>query len=378
MRGCHANKDSEFLMFCLQGSCRVRVDNGKIQSEVALNSPNTALYLEKMVWKEMFDFSNDTVLVVLTNTLYNKKEYVKDYEVFIKGYKLGLLKYIQKKIERHKNRVFIKKVSKSMQKYTGLTDSEKKSSISATVDYPKFCELATKDDEVFKNFRRHPSYTLVLEPSDYENGKEYLKIAKDSFTLNDFENFKRNDSIGNPMLFEFEEVNNISLSTARYIKVLHDLIAHFGNLNNLKICEIAIGYGGQARLIFAKFPQVASYTFVDLQCVLNLSKKYLSHFNDIQAKMDFQTSDSLYKNNYDLIISNYGFSELSRAIQDIYLDKIINHSKHGYITYGAFNDVFDTEFAAYKIDEYSKIIHKDIRILEEKPLLHPMNKIVVW
>ena len=84
MRGCHANKDSEFLMFCLQGSCRVRVDNGKIQSEVALTNLNTALYLEKMVWKEMFDFSNDAVFVVLTNTLYNEKEYVRDYGEFLR------------------------------------------------------------------------------------------------------------------------------------------------------------------------------------------------------------------------------------------------------------------------------------------------------
>lgn len=84
VRGCHANKDSEFLMFCLQGSCRVRVDNGKIQSEVALTNLNTALYLEKMVWKEMFDFSNDAVFVVLTNTLYNEKEYVRDYGEFLR------------------------------------------------------------------------------------------------------------------------------------------------------------------------------------------------------------------------------------------------------------------------------------------------------
>ena len=82
VRGCHANKDSEFLMFCLKGSCRVRVDNGK-KSEVVLDSPHTALYLEKMVWKEMFDFSDDAILVVATNTLYDEKEYVRDYGEFL-------------------------------------------------------------------------------------------------------------------------------------------------------------------------------------------------------------------------------------------------------------------------------------------------------
>ena len=83
MRGCHANRDSEFFMFCLQGSCRVRVDDGKVKSEVALDSPHTALYLEKMVWKEMFEFSNDAILVVATNTLYDENEYVRDYGEFL-------------------------------------------------------------------------------------------------------------------------------------------------------------------------------------------------------------------------------------------------------------------------------------------------------
>lgn len=83
VRGCHANRDSEFFMFCLKGSCRVRVDDGKVKSEVALDSPNTALYLEKMVWKEMVEFSNDAILVVATNTLYNESEYVRDYEEFL-------------------------------------------------------------------------------------------------------------------------------------------------------------------------------------------------------------------------------------------------------------------------------------------------------
>lgn len=152
-------------------------------------------------------------------------------------------------------------------------------------------------------------------------------------------------------------------------------MVHFGDLNNLKICEIGVGYGGQARIIFAKFPKVASYAFVDLQSVLNLSKKYLSNFSDISAKMDFYTLDNLGENDYDLVISNYAFSELNRTIQELYLDKIINRSKHGYITY---NEISGDSLASYKIGEYQKIIHKDIKILEENPLTHPLNKIVVW
>lgn len=61
----------------------MRVDNSRVKSEVALTSPNVALYLDKMVWKEMYDFSNDAILVVLTNTLYDEQEYVRDYGEFL-------------------------------------------------------------------------------------------------------------------------------------------------------------------------------------------------------------------------------------------------------------------------------------------------------
>ena len=150
---------------------------------------------------------------------------------------------------------------------------------------------------------------------------------------------------------------------------------HFGDLSNLKICEIGVGYGGQARIILAKFPQVASYTLIDLQSALNLSEKYLSYFSDIQADLRLKTLDNLGDDDYDLVISNYAFSELSRAIQELYLAKIINRSKHGYITY---NDISSANLASYKISEYKNLIHKNIKILEEVPQTHPLNKIVVW
>ncbi|WP_256325593.1 putative sugar O-methyltransferase, partial [Helicobacter sp. CLO-3] len=170
-------------------------------------------------------------------------------------------------------------------------------------------------------------------------------------------------------------VGKISPSTLRYIKVLSDLMLHFGDLNNLKICEIGVGYGGQARIIMSKF-NVQSYTFVDLQSALDLSKKYLSCYEDLnQEKLLFANLDALNTSDYDLVISNYAFSELSKDIQDLYLEKIINNATHGYITY---NDISGPSLGSYKIENYKDIIHKNIQILEEKPLTHPLNRIVVW
>ena len=84
IRGAHANRNSEFLFVVLNGSCKVKIDTGKETSEFLLNSPQTALYMNKMVWKEMYEFSHNAVLLVLTNTLYDENEYIKNYEEFLK------------------------------------------------------------------------------------------------------------------------------------------------------------------------------------------------------------------------------------------------------------------------------------------------------
>ena len=83
-RGVHANKDSEFLMVVISGSCKVLVDDGFKKEVVELNHPNQALYLDKMVWKEMYDFSYNSVLLVISNKKYNENEYIRNYDKFLK------------------------------------------------------------------------------------------------------------------------------------------------------------------------------------------------------------------------------------------------------------------------------------------------------
>ena len=84
VRGAHANRQSEFLLVVIHGSCKVRIDTGKVKDEVLLNSPKTALYINKMVWKEMFEFSDGAVLMVLSNKKYDENEYIRDYEDYLK------------------------------------------------------------------------------------------------------------------------------------------------------------------------------------------------------------------------------------------------------------------------------------------------------
>ena len=67
-RGCHANKNSEFVLIAINGSCKVKISDGKNEETVTLNSPHKGLYLDKMLWKEMYDFSYNAILLVLAST----------------------------------------------------------------------------------------------------------------------------------------------------------------------------------------------------------------------------------------------------------------------------------------------------------------------
>lgn len=82
IRGQHANKFSEFVLINLAGSCKVKVDDGLNQEIITLDKPHEGIYLDKMVWKDMYDFSENSILLVLSNFTYNKEEYIRDYSEF--------------------------------------------------------------------------------------------------------------------------------------------------------------------------------------------------------------------------------------------------------------------------------------------------------
>lgn len=84
VRGFHANRNSQFIMICIRGSVRVRTHDGKVLSEFSLDGPDIGLYLGTMTWKEMYDFSGDAILLVLSSAPYDPEEYIRDFGEYIK------------------------------------------------------------------------------------------------------------------------------------------------------------------------------------------------------------------------------------------------------------------------------------------------------
>jgi dTDP-4-dehydrorhamnose 3,5-epimerase-like enzyme len=84
VRGNHANKNSQFLFIVLSGSCKIKYYFEKRFIVRSLEKPNQTLFLPRMIWKEMYDFKKDTILLVLSDLNYDSKEYIFDFNEYKK------------------------------------------------------------------------------------------------------------------------------------------------------------------------------------------------------------------------------------------------------------------------------------------------------
>jgi dTDP-4-dehydrorhamnose 3,5-epimerase-like enzyme len=83
-RGFHAHKSLEQILICIHGSCKVLLDNGHEKKIISLEKPYEGLYVPNNMWREMYDFSPDAVLMVLASEIYKEEDYIRDYDAFLK------------------------------------------------------------------------------------------------------------------------------------------------------------------------------------------------------------------------------------------------------------------------------------------------------
>lgn len=89
-RGFHAHKKLKQVAICVAGKCRMALDDGKTREEVWLDSPTKGLLIEDLIWREMHDFSDNCVLLVLASEYYDESDYIRSYEQFLKEVKVGV------------------------------------------------------------------------------------------------------------------------------------------------------------------------------------------------------------------------------------------------------------------------------------------------
>lgn len=253
-------------------------------------------------------------------------------------------------------------------------------SISGVSDYPKFCKMAVEDELVFSEFKRCAKYQEVLEHVSFSQGKDYLDIILQRYPeiLNQIGRCRENDLLGNPNTYFYGELYGyFSPTTLRYMKVAGDLISLFGSLADKRIAEIGIGYGGQCKII-SDITGFSDYTLIDLPEVCFLSEKYLNllHVNGVS----FVNNGNISENEiYDLVISNYAFSEISVDEQLNYIKNVINKSKNGYMTCNFVSDLF--KIKSLSLDEILLLIqlpNRKIELFPEEPITFSNNVIIVW
>jgi len=89
VRGSHANKKSKFMLISVNGKCEVTIKLSSGDVYVSLDNPSKALYLDRMVWKEMHSFSEDCVLMVLCSEHYDSTEYIYDFNEYLEARRYG-------------------------------------------------------------------------------------------------------------------------------------------------------------------------------------------------------------------------------------------------------------------------------------------------
>ena len=82
-RGFHAHRDLQQVLICVSGSCKIHLDNGRETAEVLLDKPWEGLYISNEMWREMYDFTEGAVLLVLASRHYDEADYIRDYDAFL-------------------------------------------------------------------------------------------------------------------------------------------------------------------------------------------------------------------------------------------------------------------------------------------------------
>jgi hypothetical protein len=251
---------------------------------------------------------------------------------------------------------------------TSISDSEPYSA------YLKSVREATRDPKLLAIFRSNPDYLSVVGHTSVEFGYKYWEELQKTVTepVAQLALLSQLSVFGSPPVHNYPHIGTTSPSVLYYVKVAGELNFLFGKLDDKRIGEIGIGFGGQAAVLEKLFG-VKHYIAYDLPEVLELSTLFLENTNS-SLTVELRDGRSPVPAELDLVISNFAFSELTRSLQNQYLNNVISASKSGYITW---NDMGSSILDGYSLEELLTMIPGS-EIIPETPLSHKNNCIIVW
>jgi putative sugar O-methyltransferase len=249
-------------------------------------------------------------------------------------------------------------------------------------DQPIFnssCYLSALDEEVFKNFKRHPYLNLLFENRSFEEGEKslYSILENAPALVEKFELFRSNDRLGNPRVYDYGSFGFFSPETLRYAEFVTHVQKKFHDISMLHVIQIGAGYGGLCKILH-DVAHFKSYTIVDLPEHLALAKKYLKE-QGIET-VYFLTPEELPKDShFDFVLSDFSFSEFDKAHQTLFLDRLIQPSHYGYLLCHAFPKHFGV--VPFQPDELKTQLKKrghEAEIEIKEPLGERATYIINW
>ena len=224
----------------------------------------------------------------------------------------------------------------------------------------RICRLAIEDDDVFEGFRSEMDYQNIIIGGDDERAQAYLDLHPEISTTQTLQNqLQKCDQVGNPPITDA----GYSTYTLRAYHTYRDLLKYFDTLHNKKIIEIGGGHGGLCHLIteMTDTEMYQSYTLVDLPQVNQLAEKYLSRFPEIQhTKIKYMSSEQIIPRKYDILVSEYAFSELDPRAQKYYLENVVKYCQTAYLAMNVWDlkmkEYLKTYLGKYfvRVEEYSE------------------------
>ena len=261
---------------------------------------------------------------------------------------------------------------------TTFNETQGKSDSQVTF-YEQQLSRLLKSKKRLSDFRRKYDYREILEHVTYTQGKSYLEQIQEYSPQNYIELIeknKANDLFGNPYEYQYPGVGRVSPTTLRYISTAIDIFEITRLNKESVVAEIGVGYGGQAAILERMYG-IRNYSAFDLPSVIQLSNVYL---NSVNSKLKFTSSGlSSDKNTtWDVVISNYAFSELHRDLQLSYIEHVITKSKSGYmIMNSGRSNITGRSEGKLSLNEIRNYI-PNLQVKEEVPLTGPDNYIIYW
>ena len=250
---------------------------------------------------------------------------------------------------------------------------------SDSTPYTTFVTATVLSEEKLNNFRRDYRYRLILEHVDFKLGHKYQLQLKpetiDFYRMNP--NLLNLSKVGSPRTFYYPKLGWISPTIIRYLYVNQRIRELFGEAGIQKIAEIGIGFGGQFAITSTSL-NLKEFSLYDLPVVLDLAEKTLDKAGLLPRTFTKKSINPVESENFDLVISNYAFSELPIDIQSDYIFKMLGKSRCGYITMNSGrSDVSGRSAGKMSLAEIIELL-PPCEILEEDPKTGPDNYIIVW